>query len=375
MIFNKFFNPKEQTMVRRAFFQKSTMEGRGGEDDLKDAVLSDSPGCETEWTYAEGSAGSLGRGGAENGSGREAEMVFEEGSAGNWGIGSADNGGRSETVLDGVGSENRPGFKAGVSYMDGPSGSRSKGVMVEVSNLDRVMKNTNSPCHPHAQNFLDVSSLCVSSGVSGCGFPSVGVAGSPGWARGRWSARLSSSLCCPGCGLFGDGTLCMVCDFGGVHNPARDNSDLNLRLERRPELRGGLKLTRVSSGVQFGSPLVDNASGDAGLADYLRRAPRSWPVEAWECRVVLSPFVEMVRFFFAGRCEVVSTVLLTREWCSESTGPGEPLRSWLGWTPLLHTPSSGVWLFRGAVRGSSFSLRLCPQWTGFLGALTALPGR
>ena len=34
-----------------------------------------------------------------------------------------------------------------------------------------------------------------------------------------------------------------------------------------------------------------------------------------------------------------------------STGPGEPLRSWLGWTPLLRTPSSGVWLFRGAVRG------------------------
>ena len=41
----------------------------------------------------------------------------------------------------------------------------------------------------------------------------------------------------------------------------------------------------------------------------------------------------------------------TREWCSVSTGPGEPLRSWSGWTPLLHTPSSGVWLFRGALRG------------------------
>ena len=50
------------------------------------------------------------------------------------------------------------------------------------------------------------------------------------------------------------------------------------------------KTLQVSSGIQVGSPILDNASGDAGLADYLRWAPESWPIEAWECRVILSPF-------------------------------------------------------------------------------------
>ena len=48
---------------------------------------------------------------------------------------------------------------------------------------------------------------------------------------------------------------------------------------------------------------------------------------------------------------MVSTIMQVSGWYSVSTGPGEPLRTALGWTPLLHTPSSGVWLFRGAVRG------------------------
>ena len=167
----------------------------------------------------------------------------------------------------------------------------------------------------------------------------------------------------------------MMCDSGGVHNSVWVNSDENLRLVRSHDARGETKTLRAGTGIHVGSSIVDNASGDAGLADNLRWATESWPIEAWECRVVLSPFVEKARSFLAGRCEVVSTLLQTREWCSVSPGPGEPLRSWLGWTPLLHTPSSGVWLFRGPYGGSSFLLRLRPQWTGFLGALTALPGR
>ena len=47
----------------------------------------------------------------------------------------------------------------------------------------------------------------------------------------------------------------------------------------------------------------------------------------------------------------MSTIMRVSEWYPVSTGPGEPLRTALGWTPLLCTPSSGVWLFRGAVRG------------------------
>ena len=140
--------------------------------------------------------------------------------------------------------------------------------------------------------------------------------------------------------------------------------------------REGTKTLQASSGIQVGSPILDNAPGDAGLADYLRWAPRSWPVEAWECRVVLSPNVEEREAFLAGGCEVVSTLLQTHEWSSVSPGPGEPLRSWLGWTPLLRTPSSGVWLFRGAVQGEAASCCTCVHsGLGGLGALTALPGR
>ena len=207
--------------------------------------------------------------------------------------------------------------------------------------------NSSTMCHQHAH----VPSSAHLFESSACGGSSGGLLGAPGWAVGRASARLSSSWCCPGCGLYGDGSLCMTCGTYGVGNSCTGNSKPNLRVVRSREPREGTKTLRVRSGIQVGSPILDNASGNAGLADYLRWAPRSWPIEAWECWVLLSPYVEKTRFFLARGCEVLSTIMQTHEWSSVSTGPGEPLRSWLGWTPLLRTPSSGVWLFRGAVRG------------------------
>ena len=186
-------------------------------------------------------------------------------------------------------------------------------------------------CHVHAHNL----SSPPLSGSLPRGGSSVGFGGAPGWARGRVSARLSCSSCCPGCGLYGDGTLCMTCDSRGVVNSGTGNSVPNLRVVRRPERRGGTKTLRAGSGTQVGSPILDNASGDAGLADYLRWAPRSWPIEGWDCRVILSPYVEKVRFSLAGRCEVVSTKLRSAERSPVSPGPGEPLRSWLGRTAAL----------------------------------------
>ena len=44
-------------------------------------------------------------------------------------------------------------------------------------------------------------------------------------------------------------------------------------------------------------------------------------------------------------------MLQTPEWCSMLLGLGEPLRCWLGWTTLLHTLTSGVWVFLWALRG------------------------
>ena len=206
--------------------------------------------------------------------------------------------------------------------------------------------NPSMSCHLHAHCFSPSPSSVSSSCVGSC----VGVGGSPGWAVGRWSARLSSRWCCPGCGLYGDGTLCMNCDMHGVGNSCTD-PELNLRLVRSHRHRGGTKTLRASSGIKVGCRFLENPSGDASLADYLRSAPTSWPVEAWECRTIVYPRVVKEVCFLAGGCEVVSARLPQSERYPVSPGPGELLRSGLGWTPLLRSPSSGVWLFRGAVRG------------------------
>ena len=228
--------------------------------------------------------------------------------------------------------------------------------------VDEFEKDGNPSSHQHAH--CVTVSPCVSRGGGVGSVGSAGGGGSPCWARGRWSARLASSWCCPGCGLYGDGTLCMMCDGDFVHNSSRGNSKGNLRCERSQEHRGGIKTLRAGTGIQVGSPIVDNASGNASLADYLRWAPRRWPIEGWECRTVIKPFVEKVNCVLAGGCEVVSTIMRNSEWSPVSTGPGELLRTALGWTPLLRTPSSGVWLFRGAVRGEQLlaALEFSVDW-------------
>ena len=83
-----------------------------------------------------------------------------------------------------------------------------------------VYKNTGSAfmCHPHAHSLPIASSSGVPPCASGRGFSSFGFRGAPGWARGRASARLSSSWCCPECGLcvYEDGALCVTCDTMGA---------------------------------------------------------------------------------------------------------------------------------------------------------------
>ena len=114
------------------------------------------------------------------------------------------------------------------------------------------------------------------------------------------------------------------------------------------------KTLKSSSLLQVGRPIVGITPVCARLAHYLRWAPRRWPIEAWECPFLLSPCVKTWRVWLAGRHEVMTSMLQAPEWFSKLPGPGEPLRSALGWTPLLHTPSSGVWFFRGALRGADF---------------------
>ena len=138
-------------------------------------------------------------------------------------------------------------------------GARNDGTACETESLHM--------CHLLSHVVPSPSSSCGRA----CGLPSVGSVGALGWVRGRVSAR-SAWGCCPGCGLYGDRAMCMACDVDthGGTNSGRTNSSANLRVVRRPELRGGMKSMRAGSGYQVGSPILDNASGDAGLADYLR---------------------------------------------------------------------------------------------------------
>ena len=130
-----------------------------------------------------------------------------------------------------------------------------------------------------------------------CGVSSAGSDGASVWGQGA----LGAALCCPGCGLFGDGDVCEICMLGAYggdkHNSCMmhgmNSSELrtqrNLRVVRSREDEQGTKLLPSSSLLQVGSPIVGNTPVIARLADYLRWTPRRWPVEAWERRYFTLP--------------------------------------------------------------------------------------
>ena len=122
--------------------------------------------------------------------------------------------------------------------------------------------------------------------------------------------------------------------------------------------------------LEVGSLIVGNTPEGARLANNLR-CPRSWPLEMWECRVVASDGAQRWKRCLAGRCGVTVSKLHVSELFSKLPGPGEPLRNALGWTPLLHTPSSGVWLFREVLQGEQLLTALVSSVDWVVRALTA----
>ena len=56
-------------------------------------------------------------------------------------------------------------------------------------------------------------------------------------------------------------------------------------------------------------------------------------------------------------CDVEVKIPCVPEWAVMSPGPGAPLRETWGWKPLLHTPSSEMWVLPGALESIGF-LRL-----------------
>ena len=60
--------------------------------------------------------------------------------------------------------------------------------------------------------------------------------------------------------------------------------------------QGRMKTRRL----EVGSLTVGNTPEGASLANYLRWAPRSWPLEVWECRVIGSPDAHVWQRLLAG---------------------------------------------------------------------------
>ena len=133
---------------------------------------------------------------------------------------------------------------------------------------------------------------------------------------------------------------------------ARLDAHFNSRVGRARERGGETKTPSMSTRDQVRRPIVDNSSSAAKLESYLRWAPPEVQVETWECRVVTSRLAVSETVVLAGGCEVM-VHKPSPERFPEPPGPGENFRRALRWTPLPRTQNSGVWVFRGALRGGA----------------------
>ena len=130
------------------------------------------------------------------------------------------------------------------------------------------------------------------------------------------------------------------------------------------ETAGGTKMLNQSSGYRDGCSFVDTVIGGAALEQYLRGAPKGTKVEAWEGRIFTCSRPISWDVSVAEGCIVtVSAVYLPKK------RPGPPAagplyRILFGWSRLLYSASSGIWIFRGALRGSQVlpALASCFDW-------------
>ena len=126
---------------------------------------------------------------------------------------------------------------------------------------------------------------------------------------------------------------------------------------------------------RVGCPTVDNLSGSLSLASYLRWAPEGVHVDSWECRTVTVEEKLSKTVLVAEGCEVTVPVLSVPDHYSKSPGQVKNFRNQLGWSTLLRTETSGVWVFWGDCGVSRLLLRLYRRLTGLIEACTAQHGR
>ena len=218
----------------------------------------------------------------------------------------------------------------------------ANGRQVETSAFVRVL---DSKCHSeHLRSSVPSRSWIGSSSCRG--------------RRARWSGR-GSSLCCSCCGLDlvgGNGNTCGEClllAHGTIHGiRVWDTVKGKVQCMCMKWLRKQSQRVRVL-GVGVWQPLEGSIPVGDELVKDPRRVSEKVHVEIRDGRSGATQYGTRLVELGKG-CEVVVKIPCVPEKALMvvmfvSPRPGVPLRETWGWKPLLHTPSSGVWVLPGAL--------------------------
>ena len=175
-------------------------------------------------------------------------------------------------------------------------------------------------------------------------------------ASGSLSSHHVDHMCSRSDGGEGDTNSC--CDTHGARanacntlHDARGNSGRHVNSRGCTYnlcggVRGGTKPRSTSTRDQVGCPAVEKLAS-------LQQAPGKLHVEAWAgCNKNSNLPISQVVEIMSGCADMVAC-LPPPFFSSVSPGPGREVRNGMGWSLLEKTARSGVWLFRGALRGNS----------------------
>ena len=179
--------------------------------------------------------------------------------------------------------------------------------------------------------------------------------------------------CCSCCGsglVDGDGDICVTC-ISETHgcdmfNSCVEHGDCDVF-----KGVGETKSKRTRTGSRVWQPLEGLMPVGDELATDFRRVSGKVHVETRDGRSSATRYGTRLVEFGEG-CEVVVKIPCVPEKALMvgvfvTPRPGVPLRETWGWKPLLHTPSSGVWVLSGALQSIGF--------LDFLGAAASWVGR
>ena len=162
-------------------------------------------------------------------------------------------------------------------------------------------------------------------------------------AHGEHDLHDARSNSCLGSHAARDNSLGLhsACDNSGGHV----NSD-GCTYNSCGGVRGGTKPWSTSTRDQVRRPAVEKLAS-------LQQAPGRLHVETWAgCNGNPSLSISQEVEILSGCADMVAC-LPPPFFSSVSPGPGREVRNGIGWSQLEKTARSGVWLFRGALRGTS----------------------